>query len=244
MTAPTPPAGPRTQEIAVPTDTPHGATATSTADAAPAPAPVPSHVPLPPPAYPTTAPQPVAQPLPGDAPTAVVPPVAPAPAADGPQPTGPLDSFFGTPPPPPPAAVPAPAPVPDQPKPPKAPRTPRDRAVLVTSGLAALGLVLLELGLALRLSGQVLWSDLPLWSGFATLAALAGVVGLAASLLPGGRLSPAVAEKVALGGLVGLAVFWVLIALPRVDSDRGFLLTAALGALAVGVWLAPGRRAR
>ncbi|MGY1653661.1 hypothetical protein [Geodermatophilus sp. SYSU D01119] len=257
MTASTPPAGPRTQEIAVPTeaDAPHGATAAGAPDAAPAPAhapahaapPVPSSVPLPPPAYPTTAPQPVAHVLPGDAPTAVVPPVA----ADGPQPTGPLDSFFGTPPPPPPAAAPAPvqetlaAPeAPKAPKAPKAPRTPRDRAVLVTAGLGLLGLVLLELGLALRLGGQVLWADLPLWSGFATLAALAGVVGLAASLLPGGRLSPAVADRVALGGLAGLAVFWVLIALPRVDSDRGFLLTAALGALAVGVWLAPHRRAR
>jgi hypothetical protein len=51
-----------------------------------------------------------------------------------------------------------------------------------------------------------------------------------------------VADRLALGGLAGLAVFWVLIALPRVDSDRGFLLTAALGALAVAVWLAPSRR--
>jgi hypothetical protein len=105
-----------------------------------------------------------------------------------------------------------------------------------------LGLVLLELGLALRLGGRVVWSDLPLWSAFATLAALVGVLGLAAGLLPGGRLRPAVADRLALGGLAGLAVFWVLIVLPRVDSDRGFLLTAALGALGAAVWLAPSRR--
>jgi hypothetical protein len=55
-------------------------------------------------------------------------------------------------------------------------------------------------------------------------------------------VSPATAERPALGGLAGLAVFWLLIALPRVDSDRGFLLTAALGALGVAVWLSPTRR--
>ncbi len=250
MTASPPPAGPRTQEIAVPSpgSAPadpgaHGATAVGTADPHPAP--------LPPPAYPVTAPQAVA-PQPAahpaasgaEAATAVVPPVGHGPGAAGAVPTGPLDSFFGTPPPPPgPTPPPAPAPTAQVPaKPARAPRTPRDRAVLVTTGLGVLGLALLELGLALRLGGQVIWSDLPLWSAFATLAALVAVVGLAASLVPGGRLRPAVAEKLALGGLGGLAVFWVLIALPRVDSDRGFLLTAALGALGAAVWLSPVRR--
>ncbi|MGY1672482.1 hypothetical protein [Geodermatophilus sp. SYSU D00710] len=250
MTASTPPAGPRTQEIAIPPagsapadPAVHGATAVGAAHEHTTPA----AAPLPPPAYPTTAPQPaVVEPA-----TAVAPPAGIA--VDGPQPTGPLDSFFGAPPPPPAAqpaaaAPPAGAPEAGMPSPrraaraPRAPRTPRDRAVLLTTGLGVLGLVLLELGLALRLGGQVLWSDLPLWSAFATLAALVAVVGLAASLLPGGRLGPAVGDRLALGGLAGLAVFWVLIALPRVDSDRGFLLTAALGAIGVAVWLAPSRR--
>jgi hypothetical protein len=237
------PAGQRTQEIAVPATapapadpSPHGATAVGTAGEHPAPAAPPA--PLPPPAYPVTAPQPPV----AEAPTAVVPP------AGAPQPTGPLDGFFG---PPPQAAAPAAAPpaatavVPEVPSPPRrvrAPRTPRERAVLLTTGLGVLALVLLELGLGLRMGGQVLWSDLPLWSAFATLATLVGVLGLAASLLPGGRLRPAVADRLALGGLTGLAVFWALIALPRVDSDRGFLLTAALGALGVAVWLSPARR--
>ncbi len=246
MTASPSPAAPRTQEITVPATgspadepAPAGATAAGTAHAHAAHA-HPAPAPLPPPAYPTTTPQPAVAPA-GEAPTAVVSPV------DGPQPTGPLDSFFGTPPPPPGAAPPGAAPtaqVPATGKPARAPRTPRDRAVLVTTGLGVLGLVLLELGLALRLGGQVIWSDLPLWSAFATLAALVGIVGLAAGLLPGRRVGPAVAEKLALGGLAGLAVFWVLIALPRVDSDRGFLLTAALGALGAAVWLSPSRRRR
>ncbi len=262
MTASPPPAGPRTQEITVPSPgsaaadpAVHGATAVGTAD----PHPAPPSAALPPPAYPVTAPQaaahqpaahqPAAHPVAADAQTAVVPPTGRGHDAAGPIPTGPLDPFFGTPPPPPGAAAvpPAAAPtaqVPAGGKPARAPRTPRDRAVLVTTGLGVLGLVLLELGLALRLGGQVIWSDLPLWSAFATLAALVGIVGLAASLLPGRRVGPAVAEKLALGGLAGLAVFWVLIALPRVDSDRGFLLTAALGALGAAVWLSPSRRRR
>ena len=55
------------------------------------------------------------------------------------------------------------------------------------------------------------------------------------------RLRPDAAWKVAAGGLTGLAVFWVLVVLPRVDSDRGFVLTAALAALGAALWVAPGR---
>jgi hypothetical protein len=48
---------------------------------------------------------------------------------------------------------------------------------------------------------------------------------------------------VAAGGLTGLAAFWVLVVLPRADSDRGFLLTAALAALGAALWMAtPARR--
>ncbi len=245
MTASPPPAGPRTQEITTPSPRAahadpagHGATAVGAADPHPAP--------LPPPAYPVTAPQSVAaQPVAAEASTAVVPPVGHG-DAGGVLPTGPIDPFSGAPPAPPggapsPAAAAPTARVPVA-EPARAPRTPRDRAVLITTGLGVLGLVLLELGLALRLGGKVLWTDLPLWSAFATLAALTGIAGLAAGLLPGRRVSPAAAETPALGGLAGLAVFWLLIALPRVDSDRGFLLTAALGALGVAVWLSPTRR--
>jgi hypothetical protein len=38
-----------------------------------------------------------------------------------------------------------------------------------------------------------------------------------------------------------VAVFWVLVVLPRVDSDRGFWLTAALAALGAALWVAPSR---
>jgi hypothetical protein len=121
-------------------------------------------------------------------------------------------------------------------------RAPRDRTALLALGLVAASLVLLELGLGLRFGGESFWSDIPLWSAFATASA---VLGLAASarLLPAGRRpSATTAWRIAAGGLVGLAVFWLLVVLPVVASDRGFLLTAALGCLGGALWLGPARR--
>ncbi|MEX5721608.1 hypothetical protein [Geodermatophilus maliterrae] len=244
MTASPPPAGPRTQEIPL---VPTGATAAGAAEHA---APLPGPPSTPPPAS-------------GTATTAVQPRVEdPATVlAAAPQPTGPLDSWFGTPPAPPagphsgPSAVPHPVPQADGvphpdaaphagPRPDgatePAPRSPRDRALPVGAGLVALSLVLLELGLALGFGGDPLWSGVPLWSAFATLAVLVGALPLVPRLrVPGGAAG---AERIALGGLAGLAVFWVLVVLPRADTDRGFLLTAAVAALGVALWLAPGRR--
>ncbi|MGY1782706.1 hypothetical protein [Geodermatophilus sp. SYSU D01036] len=162
----------------------------------------------------------------------------------GPQPTGPLDSLLGAPRVPPPAAVPqeAPAARPEKPARPRAPRRPRDRAALIGAGLAGLGLVLLELGLALRLDGPRLWGQVPAWAAFATVCALLGGAAALSRLVPALRLRPLTAERLALGGAAGLAVFWVLVVLPHADTDRGFLLTAALGAVALAAWLVPGRR--
>nr|WP_239522609.1 hypothetical protein [Geodermatophilus sabuli] len=105
-----------------------------------------------------------------------------------------------------------------------------------------LSLVLLELGLTLGFGTDPLWSAVPLWSAFATVATLLGLLPSAARLLPGARLRADGAWKVAAGGLTGLAVFWVLVVLPRVDSDRGFVLTAALAALGAALWVASARR--
>ena len=60
---------------------------------------------------------------------------------------------------------------------------------------------------------------------------------------PASRLRSSAVWRIAAGGLVGLAVFWVLVVLPVVASDRGFLLTAALGALGAALWVGPGRKA-
>jgi hypothetical protein len=199
--------------------------------------------------HPTTSPQPVAptgtQEIPvGGATTAgtqqlprtdVQPAPEPARTEQPVQPSGPVDFVpglpgVGTPPPPAPA------------KAPRAPRTPGQRAALAGAGLTAVSLVLLQLGLALRFDSDSFWTTVPLWSAFATVATLLGLLPSAGRLL-GARLGQGTAWQVAAGGLTGLAAFWVLVVLPRADSDRGFLLTAALAALGAALWMAtPARR--
>jgi len=184
------------------------------------------------------------------------------------QPTGPVDfvpGLPGTPPVPPPAApLPAAPPQPEnttatdavvwpatleadddsgRTKKVRRIRAPRDRAAVLGIGLAVLALVLLELGLALDFGRQSYWSAVPLWSVFATLCAVLGVVAFAAAFPSGSRLRSSAVWRIAAAGLGGLAVFWVLVVLPVVASDRGFLLTAALGALGAAVWIGPGRTA-
>ncbi|WP_164700563.1 hypothetical protein [Modestobacter sp. KNN46-3] len=111
---------------------------------------------------------------------------------------------------------------------------------LVALLLGVLGLALLELGLNLDFVNQSLWDVVPTWSAFATVAALVALVPSAVALA-GRRESARTAWRVGAGGLVALAAFWVLIALPLVASDRGFWLTAALAATGAAVVLAPGR---
>jgi hypothetical protein len=180
-------------------------------------------------------------------------------------PTGPVDFVpglpgLGTPPPPPPAQPAAPASdastgaaapgsswpetldshdaAHDGPRKLRV-RPPRDRAALVGLGLVALAVVLLELGLAIDAGTESYWSAIPLWSGFATLCA---VLALVAFVPAGDRLRPDAAWRVAAGGLLGLAVFWVLVVLPDADTDRGFVLTAALAALGGALWVGARRK--
>ena len=156
-------------------------------------------------------------------------------------------------PPPPPAQDPGPAaawpdslvtgpvPMPERAEEPVRRKAP-DRSSLIVLGLVLASLVLLETGLALRFGGESFWSDIPLWSAFATACTVLGLAA-AAALLPGGRrISAGTAWRVAAGGLVGLAVFWVLVVLPVVATDRGFLLTAALACLGGALWAGPARR--
>jgi hypothetical protein len=174
---------------------------------------------------------------------------------------------IGTPPVPPPHATPAPPPpvtprqVPgapdeaparatgptwpdsldaDEPARPRAERrtrAPRDRSALIGLGLVALALVLLELGLTLGFGGESYWSTVPLWSAFATVCAVLGLGAVAAALPLATRLASGPGWRIGAAGLVGLAVFWLLVVLPVVDSDRGFVLTMALAALGGAVWI-------
>ena len=146
-----------------------------------------------------------------------------------PQATGPVDHLPG--PPPVAGATPATST--------RVTRRPRDRAALAGLGLGLAAVVLLELGLLLRFGGaQRFWSTVPLWSAFATVTAL---LALPAFLMGSGAAAGRVG-RLAQAGMAGLAVFWLLVVLPVADTDRGFVLTAALGCLGAGLWTAPSRR--
>ncbi|MGY1708954.1 hypothetical protein ACI8AC_05535 [Geodermatophilus sp. SYSU D00758] len=177
--------------------------------------------------------------------TAQLPPVpaeaapAPRPSADpepGVQPTGPVGFVPGLPG----AGTAAPTPAPAAAR--RSPRTPEQRAGLRCAGLAGVSLALLQAGLLVGADGTALWSAVPLWSAFATIGTLLGLLPAAGRLVRRARLDPGTAWQVAAGGLTGVAVFWVLVVLPGVASDRGFVLTAALVALGAALWTAPARR--
>ena len=180
-----------------------------------------------------------------------------APVQPPPQPTGPVDWMpglpgLGTPSPPPSPAVPPPPAstwpesleaddAPRERAKPRAARLPQDRSALIGVGLAALAMLLLQVGLVLEFGSQSLWDVVPLWSAFATAAVLVGLLALLYASSPGGRSRAGQAWRVGAAGLVCLAVFWLLVALPRADGDRGFLLTAALGSLGAALWVGAKR---
>jgi hypothetical protein len=119
----------------------------------------------------------------------------------------------------------------------------RDRSTVLGIALTVLSLVLLELGLTMR--GEVAesyWETIPLWSAFATVCALLGLGAFVAFAAARNRLRPDGLWRIAAAGLVGLAVFWLLVVLPVVATDRGFVLTAALGALGGALWVGPRRK--
>jgi hypothetical protein len=116
----------------------------------------------------------------------------------------------------------------------------RDRSTVLGIVLTVLSLVLLELGLTMR--GEVAesyWESIPLWSAFATVCALLGLGAFVAFAAARNRLRADGLWRIAAAGLVGLAVFWLLVVLPVVATDRGFVLTAALGALGGALWVGP-----
>ena len=124
------------------------------------------------------------------------------------------------------------------------PRAPRDRAGLIGLGLVVLSAALLEVGLLLDFGTESYWSLVPLWSAFASLCVLLALVAFAAFYPAGNQRRSGPAWRVAAAGLVGLAVFWLLVVLPTVATDRGFVLTAALGALGGALWVGPRSRDR
>jgi hypothetical protein len=111
---------------------------------------------------------------------------------------------------------------------------------LLAPAAAVLGLAVLELGLLLRFGSRSLWSQIPLWSSFATLVAAVALGTLAGPAVTG--RGSARDGKVGLAALACLAVFWLLVVLPLADTDRGFVLTAGVALLGAGAWLGRSRR--
>ena len=119
---------------------------------------------------------------------------------------------------------------------------PGNRQALIGLALAVLSVVLLEIGLLLGFGTEPLWSTVTLWAAFATFCAVLALVAFVAFYPAGNRLRSAAIWRIAAAGLVGLSVFWVLVVLPDVASDRGFVLTAALGCLGAALWVGPRRK--
>jgi hypothetical protein len=167
------------------------------------------------------------------------PPPPPAVASSAPPPVPATAPAAGAPTPTPTWPEPLGSDVPAQASPTKGHRirSLRNRAALVGLGLVVLAVILLQLGLGLDFGSESYWSAVPLWSAFATVCALLGVAAFAAPSPDGDRVRSAPAWRAATGGLVGLAVFWLLVVLRVVDTDRGFVLTAALASLGGALWI-------
>jgi hypothetical protein len=101
------------------------------------------------------------------------------------------------------------------------------------------GVVLTALGLSIPFDSTCLWATSTAWAIFAMVAALVALGPLVAG--PTGR-PPAAMWTVGAVGAGALLLFWVLVALPGVTSNAGFVLTLGTACTLAGVWLSPGRR--
>lgn len=72
------------------------------------------------------------------------------------------------------------------------------------------------------------------WLVFAIVAA---VVQALAAFVPDGALRSSSLARAAAVGTLAYAVFWVLVALPGVNSETGFLFALGASAVAVAAWL-------
>lgn len=109
-----------------------------------------------------------------------------------------------------------------------------------SNGLTKTALILAPIlviaGLSLPQYGSVGWADYTLWAVFAAVAALAPLVTLAANRDPA---QMAVVRTIATGALVA---YWVVIVLPGISSNGGFLQTLGVGCAVVAAWLGGARR--
>lgn len=96
--------------------------------------------------------------------------------------------------------------------------------------------ILVIAGLSIPQYGSVGWGDYTLWAIFAAVAALAQLVTLASKRDPA---QMNVVRMIATGALVA---YWVVIVLPGISSNGGFLQTLGVGCAVVAAWLGGARR--
>lgn len=97
--------------------------------------------------------------------------------------------------------------------------------------------ILVVAGLSWPEDGEVGWTRYLLW---ALLAAIASV-GQLSSITKSASSSPSQAWTITAICTGALLLYWVLIVLPEVTSNGGFLQTLGVGAAAVALWLTPRR---
>lgn len=96
--------------------------------------------------------------------------------------------------------------------------------------------VLVIAGLSVPQGGSVGWGDYTLWAIFAAVMALAQLITLASNRDP---VQANVVRLIATGALVA---YWVVIVLPGISSNGGFLQTLGVGCAAVAAWLGGAHR--
>lgn len=101
-----------------------------------------------------------------------------------------------------------------------------------------LAVVATVLSLTIKESKHNAFDDHIAWAIFA-------IVSVAALLAPviGALMSARAATtwRIAALGTAGITAYWLLLALPSVESNQGFGLTVGTAAAGLGLWLAPGR---
>lgn len=96
--------------------------------------------------------------------------------------------------------------------------------------------VFVLVGLTIPQSGSMGWTDYTLWALFAAVMSLAQLV----TLLKG--RDPEQTRVIAMIATAALVAYWVVIVLPGISSNAGFLQTLGVGSAGVAAWLGGARR--
>ncbi|QNK84063.1 hypothetical protein [Nakamurella sp. PAMC28650] len=125
------------------------------------------------------------------------------------------------------------------PNPPPAVSNASSQSLLALCG--PLSVLVVALGLSIPFDSSNAWTTQLAWAIFAQCAAM---VAAAPVLVTGAGRSPATAWRVGAAGSVALAAHWLLVVLPSVGSNAGFVLTVGTALAAAATWFSPHRPRR